>query len=86
MAAAAEDPLNISPSGRIVRVIGGGILAEFASVIDAVRCAVKVQRSMAEHNAKAPQDKRIEFRVGINFGELIIEDGDFWGDGVNIAA
>jgi adenylate cyclase len=41
---------------------------------------------MAEHNAKAPQDKRIEFRVGINFGELIIEDGDFWGDGVNIAA
>jgi len=72
--------------GRIVRVIGDGILAEFASVIDAVRCAVEVQRSMAEHNAKAPQDKRIEFRVGINFGELIIEDGDFWGDGVNIAA
>ena len=72
--------------GRIVRVIGDGILAEFASVIDAVRCAVEVQRSMAEHNANAPQDKRIEFRVGINFGELIIEDGDFWGDGVNIVA
>ena len=72
--------------GRIVRVIGDGILAEFASVIDAVRCAVEVQRGMAEHNANAPQDKRIEFRVGINFGELIIEDGDFWGDGVNIVA
>src|SRR5262249_52832809 len=72
--------------GRIVRVIGDGILAEFASVIDAVRCAVEVQRSMAEHNANAPQDKRIEFRVGINFGELIIEGGDFWGDGVNIVA
>jgi adenylate cyclase len=72
--------------GRIARVIGDGILAEFASVIDAVRCAVEVQRSMAEHNANAPQDKRIEFRVGINFGELIIEDGDFWGDGVNIVA
>ena len=72
--------------GRIVRVIGDGILAEFASVIDAVRCAVEVQRSVAERNANAPQDKRIEFRVGINFGELIIEDGDFWGDGVNIVA
>ena len=72
--------------GRIARVIGDGILAEFASVIDAVRCAVEVQRSVAERNANAPQDKRIEFRVGINFGELIIEDGDFWGDGVNIVA
>jgi TolB-like protein len=72
--------------GRIARVIGDGILAEFASVIDAVRCAVEVQRSVAERNANAPRDKRIEFRVGINFGELIIEHGDFWGDGVNIAA
>jgi TolB-like protein len=72
--------------GRIARVIGDGMLAEFASVIDAVRCAVEVQRSVAERNANAPQDKRIEFRVGINFGELIIEHGDFWGDGVNIAA
>ena len=72
--------------GRIARVIGDGILAEFASVIDAVRCAVEVQRSVAERNANASQDKRIEFRVGINFGELIIEHGDFWGDGVNIAA
>jgi adenylate cyclase len=72
--------------GRIARVTGDGILAEFASVIDAVRCAVEIQRSMGERNANVPPDKRIEFRIGINFGELIIEGGDFWGDGVNIAA
>jgi adenylate cyclase len=72
--------------GRIVRVIGDGALVEFASVVDAVRCAVEVQRGMAARNVDVPQDKRIEFRIGINFGELIIEGGDFWGDGVNIAA
>src|SRR5262245_56454390 len=72
--------------GRIVRVIGDGILAEFASIMATLRCAVDDESSMANHNANAPQDKRIEFRVGINFGELIIEDGDFWGDGVNIVA
>jgi adenylate cyclase len=72
--------------GRIVRVIGDGVLVEFASVVDAVRCAVEVQRGMAARNVDVPQDKRIEFRIGINFGELIIDGGDFWGDGVNIAA
>jgi adenylate cyclase len=72
--------------GRIVRVVGDSILAEFASVVDAVRCAVEVQRGIAERNVDVPPDNRIEFRVGINFGELIIEEGDFWGDGVNIAA
>jgi len=72
--------------GRIARVTGDGILAEFASVIDAVRCSVEVQRRVAERNAPVPHDKRIEFRMGINFGELIIQGGDFWGDGVNIAA
>jgi adenylate cyclase len=72
--------------GRIVRVIGDGVLVEFASVVDAVRCAVEVQRGMAARNFDVPQDKRIEFRIGINFGELIIDGGDFWGDGVNIAA
>jgi len=72
--------------GRIVRVIGDGLLVEFASVVDALRCAVEVQRGMATRNTDVPQDKRIEFRIGINFGELIIEGGDFWGDGVNIAA
>jgi len=71
--------------GRIVRVIGDGVLVEFASVVEAVRCAVEVQRGMAARNADVPQDKRIEFRIGINFGELIIDGGDFWGDGVNIA-
>src|SRR5215471_4388289 len=72
--------------GRIVRVIGDGLLVEFASVVDALRCAVEVQRGMVTRNTDVPQDKRIEFRIGINFGELIIEGGDFWGDGVNIAA
>jgi adenylate cyclase len=72
--------------GRIVRVIGDGVLVEFASVVDAVRCAVEVQRGMAARNVDVPQDKRIEFRIGINFGELIIDGDDFWGDGVNIAA
>jgi len=72
--------------GRIVRVIGDGLLVEFASVVDALRCAVEVQRGMATRNTDVPHDKRIEFRIGINFGELIIEGGDFWGDGVNIAA
>src|SRR6266705_2222713 len=80
------EPMIKEHRGRIARVTGDGILAEFASVIDAVRCAVEVQRSMTERNANVPQDKRIEFRIGINFGELIIEGGDFWGDGVNIAA
>ncbi|AMN43370.1 adenylate cyclase Cya3 [Rhodoplanes sp. Z2-YC6860] len=72
--------------GRIVRVIGDGVLVEFASVVDAVRCAVEVQRGMAARNAEVPHDKRIEFRMGINFGELIIDGGDFWGDAVNITA
>ncbi len=72
--------------GRIVRVIGDGVLVEFASVVDAVRCAVEVQRGMAARNADVPHDKRIELRMGINFGELILDGGDFCGDAVNIAA
>ncbi len=72
--------------GRIVRIIGDGALVEFASVVDAVRCAVAVQRGMAARNADVPHDKRIELRMGINFGELILDGGDFWGDAVNIAA
>jgi len=72
--------------GRIVRVLGDSILIEFGSVIDAVRCAIEVQRGMAERNKDVPLDRRLEFRMGINFGELIVESGDFWGDGVNIAA
>jgi adenylate cyclase len=72
--------------GRIVKTTGDGLLVEFASVVDAVRCAVDVQREMQARNAAIPPDRRIEFRMGINVGDIIIEDGDVFGDGVNIAA
>jgi adenylate cyclase len=72
--------------GRIVKTTGDGMLVEFASVVDAVRCAVEVQRGMAERNAGVPQDRRIEFRIGINVGDIIVQDKDIFGDGVNVAA
>src|SRR5215471_12819109 len=72
--------------GRIVKNTGDGLLAEFASVVDAVRCAVEVQRAMAECNMAIPVDQRIEFRVGINLGDVIVEGDDIFGDGVNVAA
>ncbi len=72
--------------GRVVKGTGDGLLAEFASVVDAVRCAVEVQRDMAERDADMPVDRRIEFRIGINLGDIIIEEEDIYGDGVNIAA
>jgi adenylate cyclase len=72
--------------GRVVKTTGDGMLAEFGSVVDAVRCAVDVQGGMAERNADVPQGKRIEFRIGINFGDIIIDHGDIFGDGVNVAA
>jgi class 3 adenylate cyclase len=72
--------------GRIVKTTGDGMLVEFAPVVDAVRCAVEVQRGMSERNARVSVDKRIEFRVGINLGDIIIESEDIYGDGVNIAA
>jgi adenylate cyclase len=72
--------------GRIVKNTGDGILAEFNSVVDAVRCAVDVQRGMADRNANVPHEKRIEFRIGINVGDIIIDRGDIFGDGVNVAA
>jgi adenylate cyclase len=72
--------------GRIVKNTGDGFLAEFASAVDAVRCAVEVQRGMAERNAEIPPKKRIEFRVGINLGDVIAEEHDIFGDGVNVAA
>src|SRR6202030_3676628 len=72
--------------GRIVKNTGDGFLAEFASVVDAVRCAVDVQRGMAERNAGTSAEKRIEFRVGINLGDVIVEEHDIFGDGVNVAA
>jgi class 3 adenylate cyclase len=80
------DPKIAEYRGRIVKTTGDGLLVEFSSVVDAVRCAVAVQRAMAEHNATIPSDRRIEFRVGIHQGDIIVEDGDIFGDGVNIAA
>jgi adenylate cyclase len=72
--------------GRIVKTTGDGLLAEFASVVDAVRCAAEIQREMAERNADVPPDRRIEFRVGINLGDIIVDESDIFGDGVNVAA
>jgi adenylate cyclase len=80
------DPRIVEHRGRIVKTTGDGLLVEFASVVDAVRCAVEVQREMAIRNADVPTDRRIEFRMGINLGDIIVEDGDIFGDGVNIAA
>ncbi len=80
------DPKIAEHRGRIVKTTGDGLLAEFASIVDAVRCAVEFQREMAERNAGVPPDRRIEFRVGINLGDIISEEGDIFGDGVNVAA
>src|ERR671930_1887873 len=80
------DPEIAEHRGRVVKNTGDGFLAEFASVVDAVRCAVEIQRGMAERNAGTPSEKRIEFRIGINLGDIIVEEHDIFGDGVNIAA
>src|SRR6202521_3322939 len=80
------DPMIAAHRGRIVKTTGDGMLVEFASAVDAARCAVEVQRAMAGRNADIPQDVRIEFRIGIHVGDIIIDDNDIFGDGVNIAA
>jgi adenylate cyclase len=80
------DPKIAEHRGRIVKTTGDGLLVEFASVVDAVRCAVEVQRAMAQCNQGIPAERRIEFRIGINLGDIIIEEHDIYGDGVNIAA
>src|SRR2546423_6495035 len=72
--------------GRIVKLTGDGMLVEFASVVSAVACAVELQRGIRERNADVPQDRRIEFRIGINLGDVIVEGDDIFGDGVNVAA
>src|SRR5262245_5378022 len=72
--------------GRIVKTTGDGLLAEFASVVDAVRCAAEIQDGMAERNAEVPAGKSIQLRIGINLGDIIIDQGDIFGAGVNIAA
>ena len=83
---ALVDPKINEHRGRIVKTTGDGMLVEFASVVDALRCAVEVQRGMLERNAEVPREKRIEFRVGIHQGDIIIDGGDIFGDGVNVAA
>jgi class 3 adenylate cyclase len=80
------EPLIAEHRGRIVKLMGDGALCEFGSVVDAVQCAVLLQQGMAEREADTPQDQRIRFRIGINLGDVILEDGDLYGDGVNIAA
>jgi TolB-like protein/class 3 adenylate cyclase/Tfp pilus assembly protein PilF len=80
------DPKISEHRGRIVKTTGDGMLVEFASAVDAARCAAEVQRDMATKNAGVPQDVRIEFRIGIHVGDIIIDDNDIFGDGVNIAA
>jgi adenylate cyclase len=80
------DPKIAEHRGRLVKTTGDGLLVEFGSVVDALRCAVGVQREMTGRNAGLHPDNRIEFRIGINMGDIVVEDGDIFGDGVNVAA
>jgi adenylate cyclase len=80
------EPKIADHRGRIVKRTGDGVLIEFASAVDATRCAVEIQRGLVERNASVPKDNRIELRIGVHIGDVIIEDGDIFGDGVNIAA
>jgi class 3 adenylate cyclase len=80
------EPEIVKHQGRIFKLMGDGLLAEFGSVVDAVECAVALQRAMAERNAGLVKDRRINVRIGINLGDVIVEDEDRHGDGVNIAA
>ena len=80
------DPVIAKHNGRIVKLMGDGVLAEFTSVVNAVRCAVGIQEAMGERNVDVPADRRIEYRVGINLGDVIVEGDDLYGDGVNVAA
>jgi TolB-like protein/class 3 adenylate cyclase len=79
------DPKIAEHHGRVVKNTGDGMLAEFSSVVDAVRCAIEIQCGMAERNTNVPEEKRIEFRIGINLGDVIIDRGDIFGNGVNVA-
>jgi adenylate cyclase len=80
------DPCIAEHQGRVVKATGDGLLAEFASVLDAVRCAVAVQEGMRARNAETPESRRIEFRIGVNLGDVIVQDDDLFGEGVNVAA
>jgi len=80
------DPTIAAHNGRLVKTTGDGLLVEFSSVVDALRCATEVQARIAERNATASMEKRVEFRIGIHQGDIVVEDGDILGDGVNVAA
>src|SRR5215813_2558840 len=80
------DPKIAEHHGRIVKNTGDGLLAEFPSVVDAVRSAVEVQRAMIDREPEVPEESRIRFRIGINLGDVIAEEHDIFGDGVNVAA
>src|SRR5208337_3051232 len=80
------DPKIWEHRGRTVKNTGDGLLAEFASVVDAMRCATEVQRGMIDREPEVPDERRIRFRIGINLGDVIAEDDDIFGDGVNVAA
>ena len=80
------DPALTTHHGRLVKTTGDGLLVEFGSVIDALHAATEIQAGIAERNATAPQDNRVEFRMGLNVGDVVVEDGDIFGDGVNVAA
>ena len=80
------DPKIAGHHGRIVKTTGDGLLVEFASVVDALRCAAEIQAAMVESNAPLPAGERIDLRIGINMGDIVVEDGDIFGDGVNVAA
>jgi hypothetical protein len=80
------DPKIREHRGRIVKTTGDGVLAEFASVVDAVRCAVEIQRAMADRDLDLAEERRLRFRIGVNLGDVIADGGDIYGDGVNIAA
>jgi adenylate cyclase len=80
------DPKITEYHGRVVKNTGDGMLAEFGSIVDALRCAVDIQRGMADRNSSVPKDRQIELRIGINVGDIILDGGDIFGDGVNVAA
>jgi class 3 adenylate cyclase len=80
------EPLIAEHQGRIVKLMGDGALVEFTSIVDAVRCAVRIQQGMAEREAAVPEAERIRLRIGINLGDVVLEDGDLYGSGVNVAA
>src|SRR6266436_5294177 len=80
------DPKIKEHQGRIVKTTGDGLLVEFASVVDAMRCAAEVQRGMIDREPEATNERKIRFRIGINLGDVIVEEHDIFGDGVNVAA